>query len=85
MKFDIKQLGLDLKLTRASRKTQLRKAAREMELPHATIFRLENNKQLDIHVATLVKVCKWVNTDPDVYFHNKVVRKSAKSKTLQKL
>ena len=68
VKFDIKTLSRDLFEIRRERDKGLRVAAKEMDVPHATIYRIENGEHLDIHVGTLVKICNWLKIKPDIYF-----------------
>ncbi len=68
MKFNIKKLSKDLKTIRTERKASLKGSAREMKVPHATIFRIERGEHLDIHVGTFAKICTWINVKPENYF-----------------
>ena len=68
MTFNIEKLGKDISAIRYLTNTTLRQAEREMKIPHATIYRLENGKQEDIHISTLTKICKWTGIHPSEYF-----------------
>lgn len=67
VKFDIKRLGEDLSLQR--RGLALRTTAKKINIPHATLHRIENGKQRDVHVSTLLKVCNWMDIEPSIYFN----------------
>lgn len=66
LKFDIEQLGKDLIKERGDKSHGV--ISKEMGLPHATLFRIENGHQLDLNVSTLVKICNWTGIRPEIYF-----------------